>query len=77
MMLVDADKVKKCLEYDKLNNCEEQDGMEDWELLDVRYAQGFNAGVDRAIYYLENKNMQVAERHGHWIYKRKRCVLLL
>lgn len=68
MMLIDADKVKKCLEYDKLNHCEEQDGMEDWELLDVRYSQGFNAGIDRAIYYLENKNMQVAERHGHWIH---------
>lgn len=68
MRLIDADKVKKCLEYDKLNHCEEQDGMEDWELLDVRYSQGFNAGIDRAIYYLENKNMQVAERHGHWIH---------
>ena len=65
MRLVDADKIKKCLEWDKLDGYQERDDMEDWELIDVKYSQGFNAGIDRAIYYLENEKMQA--KHGRWI----------
>lgn len=64
MRLVDADKIKNYLEWDKLDGYQERDDMEDWELIDVKYSQGFNAGIDRAIYYLGHNNVQ--QPKGVW-----------
>ena len=45
------EKIKKALEWDKLGYDEEV-----LDVGDVKYAQGFNAGIDRALYYLGCKH---------------------